>query len=208
MSQETPPAILDEAQPATPDEAQAAPAPHPRERAKVLLERLMEAYPLAFRPPGDRSLKPLKLHIHKDLLSVVKDWGFDVPAMKYALGMYTRQLRYQIALLDNPQRVDLQGQPAGEVSEAHRERAREKVELIREKRKQGQEARGETPGKARPRPRPKARPKAGPEARKAAPRKAPPAAEPAADADAGPARGVTEEAIARLQAKLGGKSRR
>ncbi len=205
MSQENQPVVIDETQPATPDEVSpATPTPHPRERARALLERLSETFPDAFRPPGDRSLKPLKLHIHKDLLPAIKDWGFDAVAMKYALGMYTRQLRYQIALLGNAQRIDLQGQPAGEVSEAHREKAREQVELIREKRKKSQEARGETSSKPRPKPRSKPRPQAPP---KAGPRKAPPAV-PEASPEPSSTRGVTEEAIARLQDKLGGKHRR
>jgi sRNA-binding protein len=108
------------------------------EQARALLERLMQTYPAAFFPFSERRVQPLKIGIYKDLIPIIKAWGYEAPALKYALRNYTRPLRYQQALLKAPHRIDLQGEPAGEISPAHRQAAQEKVNLIREKRKQNQ----------------------------------------------------------------------
>lgn len=116
------------------------PASHPRhavkERAKSLMDQLVKTYPEVFFPFTERRVKPLKLGIHKDLAPVIKEWGYEVIVLKYALGGYTRQLRYQVALLKNSYRIDLQAEPAGEISDAHRQTAQEKIALIKERRKQ------------------------------------------------------------------------
>jgi sRNA-binding protein len=107
-----------------------------REQANGLLERLIEVYPAAFFPVSERQIRPLKLGIHKDLTQIVKDWGYDRVVLRYTLGGYTRRLRYQLALLNSPHRVDLAGNAAGEITAEHRQIAQDKVALIREKRKQ------------------------------------------------------------------------
>lgn len=148
-----------------------------KEQAASLLEQLFQTYPAVFRPFGERELRPLKLGIHKDLAPIVREWGYSVAVLKYAMGMYTRQARYQFALLKNDYRVDLHGEPAGEITEAHRQTAQEKVDLIMAKRKKTQEAH-----KAANRQRPK-KPK--------------PAASP---------KGVSERKLAALQEKLSKKA--
>jgi len=112
-----------------------------REQARALLARLTETYPTVFFAPGERQIKPLKRRIHKDLSGIVKDWGYDLKVLKYALGNYTRQLRYQQALLHNEQRIDLQGEPAESVNEAHKQLAREQVQQINAKRRQRRDPR-------------------------------------------------------------------
>lgn len=112
-----------------------------KQQALSLLEHLIQTYPVAFRPFGERELKPLKLGIHKDLAPIVKDWGYDKAVLRRAMGLYTRQLCYQLALLKGEHRIDLEGKPAGEISDVHRQTAQEKVELIRAKRKQSEENR-------------------------------------------------------------------
>lgn len=115
--------------------ATATPTLSLRERSQALLERLVQTYPATFFPPDERRIKPLKLRIHKDLAPVVKEWGFETAVLRYTLAGYTRRLRYQMALLKVPQRVDLQGEPAGEISAEHRQIAQERVALLREKRR-------------------------------------------------------------------------
>ena len=110
----------------------------PPEHAKALLERLIQAYPAAFFPFSERQVKPLKIGIYKDLMPVIKEWGYQTTVLKYVLRNYTRPLRYQLALLKAPHRVDLQGDSAGEISPVHRQIAQEKANLIKEKRKQNQ----------------------------------------------------------------------
>lgn len=157
--------------------------PTTKEQALALLERLVETYPTAFRPFGEREIRPLKLGIHKDLMPAIREWGFSAAALKYAMGMYTRQLRYQFALLKSDGRIDLQGEAAGEISEAHRQTARAKVDLITAKRKQSRESRS-------PNDQPKGRPKGGRRPQK--PRPAVPE--------------VNENAVAALQQKLNRKA--
>jgi sRNA-binding protein len=100
------------------------------------MDQLVQTYPGVFFPYNERRVKPLKLGIHKDLAPVIKEWGYEVIVLKYALGGYTRQLRYQMALLKSSHRIDLQAEPAGEITEAHRQTAQEKVVFIKERRKQ------------------------------------------------------------------------
>ena len=119
------------------------------EHARALLERLIQAYPAAFFPFSERQVKPLKIGIYKDLMPVITEWGYQAMVLKYVLRNYTRPLRYQLALLKAPHRVDLQGEPAGEISPEHRQIAQEKANLIKEKRKQNPPPSKATPGRPR-----------------------------------------------------------
>lgn len=119
------------------------------EHARALLERLIQAYPAAFFPFSERRVKPLKIGIYKDLMPVITEWGYQAMVLKYVLRNYTRPLRYQLALLKAPHRVDLQGEPAGEISSEHRQIAQEKANLIKEKRKQNPPPPKATPGRPR-----------------------------------------------------------
>jgi sRNA-binding protein len=113
-----------------------------KEQSRILLEQLIQTYPAAFPPANERRINPLKLGIHKDLAPLIKEWGYTMHVLKYTLGGYTRQMRYQMALLKAPYRVDLQGKPAGDISEAHRQTAQEKVNIIKERRIQAQNSKG------------------------------------------------------------------
>jgi sRNA-binding protein len=119
------------------------------EHVKALLERLIQAYPAAFLPFSERQVKPLKIGIYKDLMPVIKEWGYPAMVLKSVLRNYTRPLRYQLALLKAPHRIDLQGEPAGEISSEHRQIAQEKANLIKEKRKQHPPPSKATPGRPR-----------------------------------------------------------
>lgn len=123
--------------------------PSAREQSRQLLGRLVETYPKAFFSQSARQVHPLKLGIHKDLQPVIKDWGYEPLALKLALAAYIRQLRYQIAITKEAHRVDLAGEPAGEISAEHRQKALEQVEAIRATRKP-KPARPARPGGAAP----------------------------------------------------------
>ena len=82
-------------------------------------ERLLlaESFPLCFnweRP------QPLKINIHQDLMAA----GHDRQAVRRALGRYCQADRYRRALQAGAPRIDLQGQPAGVVTEKEAAHAR------------------------------------------------------------------------------------
>lgn len=122
--------------------------PRAREQSRQLLGRLVETYPKAFLPLSARQVHPLKLGIHKDLQPVIKEWGYEPLALKLALAAYIRQLRYQIAITKEATRVDLDGAPAGEISDEHRQKAQEQVETIRATRKARQPAADAKPARS------------------------------------------------------------
>jgi len=111
-----------------------------KEQSTALLDRLVDTYPTVFFPFTARQVKPLKIGIHKDLEPTIKAWGFPPAALKIALSRYTRARRYQVALLKEPQRLDLQGEAAGEVSDENRQIAQGRIDEFNEKRKQQQAA--------------------------------------------------------------------
>ena len=67
-------------------------------------------YPACFDPSNPR---PLKLHIHKDLAAA----GYLRKETKRALAAYCLRRAYLNAMLAGAPRIDLDGQPAGEVTE-------------------------------------------------------------------------------------------
>jgi hypothetical protein len=105
----------------TPIVAEPMPDPAPPPAPELPLPPLAEAYPACFdweRP------RPLKLNIHRDLMAA----GHDRTAVKRALGRYCKADRYRKALQIGAARIDLQGQPAGAVTEREAAHARNLVE--------------------------------------------------------------------------------
>ena len=96
-------------------DAEPAPAPAP---APLLLA---ERYPACFDWEHPR---PLKIDIHQDLMAA----GHDRIAVRRALGRYCQADRYRRALQTDAPRIDLQGQPAGAVTEREAAYARSLVE--------------------------------------------------------------------------------
>lgn len=78
---------------------------------------LTELYPLCF---DWKKPQPLKLRIHQDLVAA----GHDLKQVRRALGAYCRRPNYQKVLRVGATRIDLNGQPAGIVTEAEVELAR------------------------------------------------------------------------------------
>ncbi|MGC3965646.1 MAG: ProQ/FinO family protein [Rhodocyclaceae bacterium] len=80
---------------------------------------------------------PLAIGIDKQLLEVRPD--IDRKKLRAALGMHTRSFRYMKSLQDGTQRFNLNGEPAGEVSEEQRALASkelaQRLQKVKEERK-------------------------------------------------------------------------
>ena len=101
-----------------------------RQTAKKLLDKLFEAYPAVFPAPGKGKPVPLAIGIHKELLPVIKEWGFDYLSLRMAMAWYTRQLRYQRVIAASSHRVKLSGEQAEEITEENKQLALQKVSEI------------------------------------------------------------------------------
>jgi len=101
------------------------PSTNPREKlppgqdARQLLKELQEKFPVF------RDCQPLAIGIDKQLKERLP--GLERKALRIALGMHTHSLRYLKATEKAPTRVDLDGQPAGELTPEHRSHAAAQV---------------------------------------------------------------------------------
>ncbi|PZV37158.1 prop expression regulator [Mesorhizobium kowhaii] len=114
-----------------------------------LFRHLSAKWPSAFNPKAPR---PLKIGIHHDIRALDGELSDD--ELRRALRAYTRMARYVARLDAGAARVDLDGKPAGEVSDA--DAATAKALLCARKDKQEQhtpEPRAEP--EAPPKPKPK-----------------------------------------------------
>lgn len=91
--------------------------------SESLLSELRERYPKAFTADPE-AVMPLAVRIHKQLAAA----GYNFIAVKKALGVYVTVPAYLAALAAGKPRVDLDGEPIGEVTEAQRELARFRLE--------------------------------------------------------------------------------
>jgi sRNA-binding protein len=91
--------------------------------------RLAALFPALFGPEGPR--KPIKLRIQADL-QVRAPGVFSKRVLGLFLSRYTTTTAYLRALSTAPQRVDLDGQPAGDIAEEHRAAAVVELERRRE----------------------------------------------------------------------------
>jgi ProP effector len=90
--------------------------------------KLAELFPALFGPEGPP--KPIKLRIQADLQERAPGL-FTRKALSIVLHRHTTSTPYLKALVAAPTRFDLDGQPAGEIAEEHRQAAREEVERRR-----------------------------------------------------------------------------
>ncbi len=100
------------------------------ETSQQLLQKLSEAYPTIFPQPKDGRPVALAIGIHKQLIPVVTEWGFSAVNLRSALSWYTKQLRYQQAVVHAPHRTNLDGTEAEIIDDEHRQLAKENVEKI------------------------------------------------------------------------------
>ncbi len=113
-----------EAEPAPAGAAPAAP------RASIdhaaVAQAIKARFPLLFTG----SPKPVKLRIQADIQAAAPG-EFSKPALSAFLRRHTGSTSYLLALAKSAQRYDLAGQPAGEVSDEHRQVANEELERRR-----------------------------------------------------------------------------
>ena len=100
------------------------------ETSQQLLQKLSEAYPAIFPQPKDGRPVALTIGIHKQLIPIVTEWGFSAVNLRSALSWYTKQLRYQQAVVHATHRTNLDGTDAEIIDDEHRQLAKENVEKI------------------------------------------------------------------------------
>lgn len=100
--------------------AGAAPAPAPAQSARALLKQLQQEFP-AFR-----DCLPLAIGIDKQLLARMPDLNRKI--MRAALGIHTGSMRYLRAMEKAKLRYDLDGTPGAEVTDTHRQHAKEQLQ--------------------------------------------------------------------------------
>jgi len=130
-----------EKDPITADVAASSPAAEPaaprqRIEPRALLQRLQQAFP-AFR-----DCKPLALKIDASIAERMPD--VDRKSLRAALRLHTASTRYLKAVERSQQRFDLDGQPAGEVTEEQRTHAsttlKERFAAVAKQQKEKREA--------------------------------------------------------------------
>lgn len=107
-----------------------SPAEAARPAFKVRVEQaqafLHQQYPVLFGVDP----KPLAIGIHRALLDRHPD--LDAPGLKRALTLHTLRRAYQVTLAcAGAARVDLDGNPAGEVTEEQAQHARDRLEAMK-----------------------------------------------------------------------------
>ena len=106
------------------------PTENPVQNARALLKTLQENYAVF------RDYSPLAIGIDKQVLARLSE--VDRKTLRIALGMHTHSLRYLKTMEKATQRLDLDGQPAEEVADTHRNYA---TEVLRERFKKEAERR-------------------------------------------------------------------
>lgn len=86
---------------------------YPADIAKAR-EVFAEKFPAAFMRKGERKKIPLRIGIADDLMAALPDMSREL--IKRAVGDYCAGPKYARAMAAGAQRVDLYGQPAGEVT--------------------------------------------------------------------------------------------
>lgn len=115
-----------------PPEAPALPAPPeaaalpeaPEMTAAACAARLAELFPALFGTDGPP--RPVKLRVHADVQQRAPG-VFTRRVLSSFLARHTTTSAYLRALVESPHRFDLDGQPAGEIAEEHRQAAREEL---------------------------------------------------------------------------------
>ncbi|MFO1338594.1 MAG: ProQ/FINO family protein [Burkholderiaceae bacterium] len=121
------------AEPTLPD----APAPAAEAQSPAAsAERLKALFPALFAGPA----KPVKLRIQADIQARAPG-EFTKAQLSAFLRRHTGSTGYLVALTRAPQRLDLDGQPAGEISDEHRQAANEELarrRAVHEQRRQAE----------------------------------------------------------------------
>ncbi|MGL9721616.1 RNA chaperone ProQ [Symbiopectobacterium sp.] len=95
--------------------------------SKDVIAFLAERFPLCFNTEGDT--RPLKIGIFQDLVTRVSETdSVSKTQLRSALRLYTSSWRYLYGIKLGAQRVDLDGNPCGELEQQHVDHARKQLE--------------------------------------------------------------------------------
>ncbi|AHG22305.1 prop expression regulator [Chania multitudinisentens RB-25] len=129
--------------------------------SKEVIAFLAERFPLCFSAEGEA--RPLKIGIFQDLVErVQEEENLSKTQLRSALRLYTSSWRYLYGVKVGAQRVDLDGNPCGELEQQHVDHARQQLEEAKarvqaqraEQNAKKREAAGETAATEPRRPRP------------------------------------------------------
>ncbi|SLM63411.1 MULTISPECIES: RNA chaperone ProQ [Dickeya] len=125
--------------------------------SKEVIAYLAERFPLCFTIEGEA--RPLKIGIFQDLVNRVSESEHvSKTQLRSALRLYTSSWRYLYGIKLGAQRVDLDGNPCGELEQQHVEHARKQLEEAKARvqaQRAEQQAKRRESGEAEPaRPRP------------------------------------------------------
>ncbi|MGK2889233.1 MAG: RNA chaperone ProQ [Candidatus Malihini olakiniferum] len=95
--------------------------------SKDVIAFLAERFPLCFTTEGET--RPLKIFIFQDLVTRVSEAdSVSKTQLRSALRLYTSSWRYLYGIKLGAQRVDLDGNPCGELDQQHVDHARKQLE--------------------------------------------------------------------------------
>ncbi|WP_431222626.1 RNA chaperone ProQ [Serratia sp. L9] len=95
--------------------------------SKEVIAFLAERFPLCFSAEGEA--RPLKIGIFQDLVDRVQgEESLSKTQLRSALRLYTSSWRYLYGVKVGAQRVDLDGNPCGELEQQHVDHARQQLE--------------------------------------------------------------------------------
>ena len=100
---------------------------HKLNSVKEVIAFLAERFPLCFSAEGEA--RPLKIGIFQDLVERVQgEESLSKTQLRSALRLYTSSWRYLYGVKVGAQRVDLDGNPCGELEQQHVDHARQQLE--------------------------------------------------------------------------------
>ncbi|MCB5185842.1 ProQ/FinO family protein [Methylobacillus gramineus] len=97
--------------------------PNPVDPVVLTIGRLQKHFPKSF-PKNPAPKLPLKIGIHQELLAKAKDLGLEEVAITEAVKTWCRGTRYWASIVEDAPRVDLEGNPAGQVTSRDAAQAR------------------------------------------------------------------------------------
>lgn len=90
-----------------------------------ILELLFEKFPKTFFKESEQ-VRPLQKYIHKKIYKAL-NYEYSRDEISSGLALYTQNLDYCKALVEKKIRIDLEGNPCGEVSEQHKQDAQARI---------------------------------------------------------------------------------
>ncbi|WON78799.1 RNA chaperone ProQ [Serratia sp. UGAL515B_01] len=100
---------------------------HKLNSVKEIIAFLAERFPLCFSAEGEA--RPLKIGIFQDLVErLQEEENLSKTQLRSALRLYTSSWRYLYGVKVGAQRVDLDGNPCGELEQQHVDHARQQLE--------------------------------------------------------------------------------